>query len=215
MFRLVPFQPLTRYYVWRLAIIAALTLLAVLHALDALPSAALDGLDRWLYDLRLMANLPGGRDARIVIVQVDEQSLAALGQWPWRRDVLARLVDELHDRQRAAAIGIDAVFAEPEHQRGAGARQADQQLTDALVQSGAVVGYYFTSDRKGYRAGELPAPVAPLPMPAPAGLLQWDGYGADQPALIQAGVHAGFFNAVQDADGLVRAAPLIAAFAGG
>ena len=211
MFRLALPQRLDRY-LWRVTVIATLTLLAVLHALGALPSAALDGLDRWLYDLRLTASLPGGRDERIVIVQVDEQSLAALGQWPWRRDVMARLVDDLHERQQAAAIGIDAVFAE--HQHNAGTLQADQQLAAALTRSGAVIGYYFTSDRQGYRAGQLPVPVAPLPQPAPAGLLQWDGYGADLPILMQSGVRAGFFNAVQDTDGLVRAAPLIAAFTG-
>ncbi|MDR2991986.1 MAG: adenylate/guanylate cyclase domain-containing protein [Burkholderiaceae bacterium] len=206
-------QRLRRHY-WRLAVIAALTLLAVLHALGALPNAALDGLERWLYDLRLAASMPGGRDGRIVIVQIDEQSLAALGQWPWHRDVMARLVDELHNRQQASAIGIDVVFAERQHTSGPqpADRQADRQLAAALVRSGAVIGYYFTSDRKGYRAGQLPAPVAPLPQPVPAGLLQWDGYGADLPALMRMGVHAGFFNAAQSRDGLVRAVPLIAAF---
>jgi len=199
-------------HIWQIAATAALTLLAVLHGLGAWRIPALDSLDRWLYDQRLAAGLPDERDDRIVIVQVDEQSVAALGQWPWQRDVMARLVDELHDRQRAAAIGIDAVFAEP--QRDAGTPQPDQQLAAALARTGAVIGYYFTSDRNGYRAGQLPAPVAPLPRPAPAGLLQWDGYGANLPLLMQAGVRAGFFNAVQDGDGLVRAVPLIAAFAG-
>jgi adenylate cyclase len=191
-------------------LIAALTLLAILYALSVLPVGALDKLENWLYDTRLAATLQSGHDARIVIVQVDEPSLAALGQWPWRRDVMAQLADELHGRQQAAAIGIDAVFAEP--QRDAGARQPDQQLAAALVRTGAVIGYYFTSDRNGYRAGQLPAPVAPLPQPAPAGLFQWDGYGANLPLLMQAGARAGFFDAVQDVDGLVRAVPLIAAF---
>jgi adenylate cyclase len=199
-------------HIWQIAITAALTLLAVLHALGVGRIPALDSLDRWLYDQRLAVGLPDGRDDRIVIVQVDEQSVTALGQWPWRRDVMARLVDELHDRQRAAAIGIDAVFAEP--QRDADAQQPDQQLAATLARTGAVIGYYFTSDRNGYRAGQLPAPVALLAQPAPEGLFQWDGYGANLPLLMQAGVRAGFFNAVQDEDGLVRAVPLIAAFSG-
>jgi adenylate cyclase len=196
--------------IWRVTVIAALTLLAISHALKILSVPALCGLERWLYDLRLTASLPGGHDPRIVIVQVDERSLAALGQWPWRRDVLARLVNELHERQGAAVIGIDAVFGD--RQYAVGAQPAGQQLAAALARSGAVIGYYFTSDRNGYRSGLLPAPVAPLSLPVPAGLLQWDGYGANLPVLMQAGARAGFFNAVQDADGLVRAAPLIAAF---
>jgi adenylate cyclase len=195
--------------VFRVAVIATLTLLAVLHALGVLPIKPLDKLENALYDARLTALSTNRHDDRIVIVQIDEQSLSALGEWPWRRDVMARLVDELHNRQQAAAIGVDALFAERDD---TGSRQPDRQLADALARSGAVIGYYFTSDRNGYRAGQLPAPVAPLPQPAPAGLLQWDGYGADLPALMQAGARAGFFNAVQDGDGIVRAVPLIAAF---
>lgn len=45
------------------------------------------------------------------IVDLDEESLARLGQWPWPRTRLAQLVDRL-DSTGAAAIGFDVVFAE-------------------------------------------------------------------------------------------------------
>jgi adenylate cyclase len=47
------------------------------------------------------------------IVDIDEASLATLGQWPWPRDELARLVDRLHDLG-AAGIAFDMVFPEPD-----------------------------------------------------------------------------------------------------
>lgn len=47
------------------------------------------------------------------IVDIDEASLAKTGQWPWPRTKLAQLVDQL-DKQGAAAIGFDVVFAEPD-----------------------------------------------------------------------------------------------------
>ena len=43
------------------------------------------------------------------IIDIDEASIAAIGQWPWRRDVMARLVDALH-ALGARVIAFDFVF---------------------------------------------------------------------------------------------------------
>ena len=48
-----------------------------------------------------------------VIVEIDERSLAAIGQWPWPRVRLAELVDRIAE-QRPLAIGIDLLFPEPD-----------------------------------------------------------------------------------------------------
>ena len=45
------------------------------------------------------------------IVEIDQKSLAALGQWPWPRPVLAQLVRDIN-RHRPAAIGIDILMPE-------------------------------------------------------------------------------------------------------
>lgn len=50
-------------------------------------------------------------DARIIIVGIEEESLAQLGQWPWPRSVHARLIDRLH-LAGARAIGVDLLFTE-------------------------------------------------------------------------------------------------------
>ena len=47
------------------------------------------------------------------IIDIDEDSLKAIGQWPWPRTVLAELVDKLA-ANGAAAIGFDIVFPEPD-----------------------------------------------------------------------------------------------------
>ncbi len=47
------------------------------------------------------------------VVDIDEASLAALGQWPWSRETMAKLVDELH-ALGAASIAFDIVFPEPD-----------------------------------------------------------------------------------------------------
>ncbi len=52
-------------------------------------------------------------DYPVRIVDIDDASLAALGQWPWPRTRLATLVDRLNELG-AAVITFDAVFAEPD-----------------------------------------------------------------------------------------------------
>ncbi len=90
----------------------------------------------------------------------------------------------------------------------------DKQLATALHHAPVSLGYYFSSDRRGVRSGMLPAPLA-RPERLPPGMLYWDGYGANLPMLTQAAPAAGFFNAMTDADGVVRRVPLLAAFDGG
>ena len=50
---------------------------------------------------------------RVVIVDIDEASLARYGQWPWPRTLLARLI-EVMGRGRPSVIGLDIVMPEPD-----------------------------------------------------------------------------------------------------
>ena len=47
------------------------------------------------------------------VIDIDEASLAELGQWPWPRDRLASIADRLAELG-AAAIGFDILFPEPD-----------------------------------------------------------------------------------------------------
>ena len=47
------------------------------------------------------------------VVDLDEASLAAYGQWPWSRNLVAQLVDQL-TKYQTGPIGFDIVFAEPD-----------------------------------------------------------------------------------------------------
>ena len=52
-------------------------------------------------------------DLPVRIIDIDEELLKEIGQWPWPRTVLADLVDKL-EAGGAAAIGFDMVFPEPD-----------------------------------------------------------------------------------------------------
>lgn len=196
---------------WRAWACAAVLLLALAQASGVLPLPWVQRWDGQLADARLALVQPRTLDPRVVIIDIDEASLQAEGRWPWSRARVAALVRELAERQQVAALGLDAVFAEPERASGALAAP-DEVLVRAIAAAPVVLGYYFTSDRDGVRSGRLPAPLAgQAPWPQ---LLQWSGYGANLPALAAAAPAQGFFNALTDADGVVRAVPLVAGFDG-
>ena len=221
---------------WR--VVGTLTLLAALlvalgHATGLVPLRFVTALDLAIADARLRAFMPRTLDARVVIVDIDEKSLAEIGRWPWGRDRLAALTDELFARQRAAVVGFDVVFAEPDTSSGLPALERlaagsppiaqalaplraeldfDARFARALAGRNAVLGFYLTNLRDGRRVGTLPAPVfdAALLQGRPIAFTRWDGYAANLPPLARAAPAAGFFNNVPDPDGLVRAVPLIA-----
>ncbi|HYM33508.1 MAG TPA: adenylate/guanylate cyclase domain-containing protein [Candidatus Cybelea sp.] len=64
-------------------------------------------------------------DLPVTIVDIDEASLAAFGQWPWPRTVLADLVRRLSGLG-AAAIGFDVIFAEAD-------RMSPARLSESLT----------------------------------------------------------------------------------
>ena len=53
----------------------------------------------------------------VVIVAIDDQSIANLGRWPWPRTVMADMIDQLA-RDGAATIGINVLYTEPDSNSG-------------------------------------------------------------------------------------------------
>ena len=83
----------------------------------------LANLEAIVYDTRLRLSMPQTVDSRIVILDIDEKSLAEKeqggeGHWPWPRDRLALLIDKLFDQYEIAVVGFDVVFAERDESSG-------------------------------------------------------------------------------------------------
>lgn len=89
--------------------------------------------DTWLYDF-LIAHSGQEADASIVLVEVDDDSLSALGRWPWPRRIHADLLDKLHG-VGARGIALDIAFAEPDRADAAG----DAALAAAIKREGGIV----------------------------------------------------------------------------
>jgi adenylate cyclase len=170
----------------------------------------LDGLDRLHHDLRLRRqSAPAPR--QVMLVDVDERSLAEFGRWPWPQATLALLAERLAGPGRASVVAFVLPLAGL--QPGAA---ADEALPRVLSAAPSVFGYRLAEASDGQRPAALPVPVlgqaqvARLQRP----ILDWSGYHADLPLFQAVARGRGFLNAPLDPDGVLRSLPLLAALDG-
>lgn len=183
-------------------------LVAVACELGQLSLPLVGMLDRYLYDTRLRLQ-PSRPSSRVVIVDIDERSLAEQGRWPWSREKLAALTATIARDGGARAVGFDMVFGEPQPER-------DAAMIRALSGYPVALGYYFSSELGAISSGQLPAPVWSATVLHDRRLAAgvWSGYGANTGPLQSAARGAGFYNPVVDRDGVVRSLPLLAEYDG-
>ena len=209
--------------------------LAVLFAAATARVAAPDLLDRMsliCFDLyQRAAPRKPDPDTPIRIVDIDDDSLRKIGQWPWPRALVAQLIDRLREAG-ATVIAFDIDFAEPDRtspklllplmaHNGAGEKEAekllaslpdpDQRLAEAMGTVPAVTGFILTNH------GETrpPAPKAGFAFAGDDPLGHVDRFPAavvNLPALEDAAAGDGFLNQYTDWDDVVRRVPLILKF---
>ncbi len=115
-------------------------LISFLLSLLTLGLASFNGLgrlDQTLYDRLIQANSRVARED-IIIVAIDDYSLAELGKWPWPRQMHAHLIEKIN----AAAplvIGMDILFSEAESNSANGLNNGDRALATAISTSNRVV----------------------------------------------------------------------------
>ena len=107
----------------RIGLGVALVLVFMLHAAKWFELPLIQRLEAIIYDTRLALTMPRTIDPRIVVLDIDEKSLAEKeqggeGRWPWPRDRLALLLDKLFDKYQIAIVGFDVVFAERDESSG-------------------------------------------------------------------------------------------------
>jgi adenylate cyclase len=181
-------------------------------------------LENWTYDARLNFTLPDTIDERIVIVDIDENSLAQVGRWPWGRDRLATIVENLFGLYQVDVVGFDIVFAEKDQSSGLQqferlARTTlkdnstylreldrirpslmhDDIFAESLIGKNVVLGYYFKTN---LQEGE-PGVTGSLPPALTKMDVQWSerlpineavGYGGNLEILQSSAKSGGFFD---------------------
>ncbi len=165
----------------------------------------------------------------VVIIDIDDQSLARLGQWPWPRTQLAELTRRLA-ALGARAIGYDILFAEEDRLSPVRAASVfedidaalalrirsmpdyDAQFATAIAAAPVVIGQAGASSRPPPSVRGDPLSTVgtigcdPRPM-----LVAYPGLIGPLPSLSGAASGQGLLNAMPESDGIVRRLPLIAA----
>lgn len=221
---------------WRstLPLLVSGFLLTILAAVMCLwPPSLVVFLEGKIYDsfLRYAPSRPA--TGAVTVVDIDEASLNELGQWPWPRYRVARLLERIRE-EGAAAVGLDIVFSEPDRTSLAGlsaefrrdlglridvrglppeAADNDRALARALSGGPFVLGYQFDFDeQRGETCILHPLRAAVRSNGGAAwaeGVFDARGVVCNLPVLARAAGSSGFFNVTPDTDGVLRRVPQV------
>ncbi len=164
-------------------------------------------------------------DLPVRIVDVDEESLAKIGQWPWPRTVMAKLLDTLGG-DGAAVVAFDILFSEPDR---TSLEQALKQMTpeEAAALEPLIAGKSSHDAQFAVAIGQNPTVLATAlsshaspPPPLKAGFATvgddpknfvptFAGANDNLPILDDASAGIGSINWLPDRDQVVRRIPLI------
>jgi len=196
-------------------------------------------LDYKIYDTQLRSPGISGAAPSIknpVIVDIDDQSLALFGQWPWPRYRLAMLLKKIQDLG-AESVGLDMFFPEADRTSLASVQKEieqqynikvkmegvlpelidnDRALADTLSQGPFVLAYNFVFEGKGRTSPEcIPTPLnAVVKSDSRRGydtgnLFSAKGTTCSIERLSRSAPSSGYFNVIPDPDGVIRRAPLL------
>ncbi|KQY88768.1 CHASE2 domain-containing protein [Pelomonas sp. Root1444] len=199
---------------WAWAVPLAALALALLTAwfdppaLRGLRYATFDQFQRW--HPRPYADPP------VRIVDIDDESLRRVGQWPWSRDKVARLLAGI-ERGQPASVAVDVLFAERDGTVRRTATDPDADLARTLAQGKVVLGFGMTARRASPPAGADPnddgltlkAGYFPLGGDPTPFLPAFSSSVANLPDLQQAAAGQGAMTFIPDVDGVVRQVPLV------
>ena len=167
-------------------------------------------------------------DAGVRVVDIDDESIRRLGQWPWPRTDAVRLTDALTNAG-AATIAFDVVFSEPDRTSPARAVEIlrqnpeargdyaeiaamtdhDELLGQAMGRGPTVTGYFLTDEANPARPAEH-AGVAVSGTPPLDILREYNGAIVSLPVIGGRASGAGSVSLDSGRDDIIRAVPLIA-----
>jgi adenylate cyclase len=166
----------------------------------------------------------------VTIVDIDEQSLAKLGQWPWPRTTIADMIINLTNLG-AVVIGFDVMFSEPDRLNPDVAARTmryideatraklrelpsnDQVLSDAIRRSRVVIGETGLAEVIAEPDESLPltgiATLGTSNTDPHSYLHEFPGLLRNVPVLEKAAAGRGLLTIVQESDGIVRRVPMV------
>jgi adenylate cyclase len=156
----------------------------------------------------------------IVIVDIDEKSLKELGQWPWERDKVAKVLNNLNSLG-AGIIGLDIVFSEKDKTSpkllakkwGIDASKLpdyDEILAKTISATPTILGYVFDfSTSSSNEAPQIPAIFIEKSKQDREFIPTAKGVLPNIDIIQRAAYSSGFMNNIPDASGMIRSVPLM------
>ncbi|MCG3670103.1 adenylate/guanylate cyclase domain-containing protein [Aliarcobacter butzleri] len=185
-----------------------------------------DSLDNRLRDylFTIRGELPHNQN--VVIVDIDETSIKSLGQWPWSRDKLAKILENL-TLANVGIVGLDIVFAEEDRTSPHKILQDlkiykkdvpnyDLEFANVVENSPVILGYQFDlvkKDNTNAKAPQIPAIFIEKDKPQDKSYLI-EAYNTilNIPQIQDKAYSSGFFNNIPDDTGIIRSVPLIISY---
>lgn len=188
-----------RDHPWHLRL-AALVLAGLVAALaQGFAPGAFEKVEQLVGDFHWRIGATDHHERRVVVVDIDEASLAQVGPWPWPRETVARLAQRLEEAG-AVVQAYDINFAD--------AKPGDDALAQAWAQAPVVAGQIFSLDARvtpqvGAVAGALAAPGCPAFAP------RSQGFYGQSAELLKSGATLGHITPSVESDGVVRTLPAV------
>ena len=220
-----------------LFVVCGLSITLAMCLLFTFEPAFFQFMDAKLYDQFVRIKPAGQTSGEVVIVDYDDASLAELGQWPWPRTLISKLLESIK-QQGAKSISLDIVFPEPDRTSldilqeqyakdfdikldfssiPEAVRNNDAILAATLASGPFVLGYQFDfeSVKKSkdicldLKSLQASEKRAAGASPASSFLFRAPAVICNEPILNKAAKYEGFFNSMPDEDGIIRRTPLI------
>jgi adenylate cyclase len=134
----------------------------------------------------------------IGVITIDEKAIEKYGQWPWKRDVLADVINQLRESE-VGIIVLPILFAEEDRLGG------DVALAEAIQGNSVVIAQIGTNQTN---KNSVPRGIAKIGEPLPF-LFEWEGMLGPIPILGQNADGVGVVNTAPEIDGVTRRIPLI------
>lgn len=160
--------------------------------------------EEWLRDQYVRLQTTNAEEARILVVDVDETSLATVGPWPWPSSRIADLVEILLSEYQARGVALDILLPK------AGDPAGDARLAMLAAHGPLVLAQALDYSRT--RPQLLREGVLGGAMRSPAPAAEATGYIANHAMLAQTARHIGNIGFIPDADGALRRLPLLSRY---
>jgi len=200
--------------------LAVLVLAIAIRIWDPVP---LQELRLRIFDVeqRISPRTPLGQTSPVRIVQIDDESVAKYGQWPWPRSLIAKLADRISEG-RPSVLGIDILFSAPDRTSppvlarelpdlpaplAAALAQLpsnETRLAEAIAKVPTVLGLELTERDAGSAAAGATDPAAALP--------RYLGVVQSLPAIAEGAQAYGSITVEPDVDGVFRRLSLAARY---